>query len=267
MAGRPGSNEIEGRSETVEVRYDGPDSPGQLHILALGVSKYRPTRPRSLQFADRDARATRRLPPRSSGRAIWGVPGLRIVLTNREVTEAKVNEAFVRIRDRVKGRPEDTVVVFLAGHADALAAASTCSSPNFPFPDLDARTGHPERIRSPSEIDQDTVLPYVALYRNIARLNALQRLVVDRRLPGGGDRRRSRGASDPGTDRQRRPASQDRLPDGRPSGRARRRGAALKHGLMTYALLKGMGEPDLEESVPGLTSSTICPTPTATATA
>ncbi|MBV8076309.1 MAG: hypothetical protein JO284_07925, partial [Planctomycetaceae bacterium] len=31
MAGRPGSHEVEGRSETVEVRYDGPDSPGQLH--------------------------------------------------------------------------------------------------------------------------------------------------------------------------------------------------------------------------------------------
>ena len=58
---------------------------------------------------------------------VAGVLGLRIVLTNRDVTEAQVDEAFLRIRDRVKERPEDTVVVFLAGHADALRERFTCS--------------------------------------------------------------------------------------------------------------------------------------------
>ena len=250
MAGWAGSNEIEGRSETVEVRYDGPDSPSQLHILALGISKY--DRPgRALQFADRDAQQLADFLHRSSAR-ISGVPGLQIVLTNRDVTEAKVDEAFFRIRDRVKNRPEDTVVVFLAGHADALRDRFYLLLPNFPFPDLDARTGHPERILSPSEINQDMVLPYVALYRNIARLNALQRLVVvdacqaEAILDDPGVRVLQQ-LIDNGAQRAK-TAYLMAARRGEPAGEV----AALAHGLMTYALLKGMGKPDLE-SVPGLT--------------
>ncbi len=90
------------------------------------------------------------------------------------MTEAKVDDAFIRLRDRVKGRPEDTIVVFLAGHADVLNGRFYLLLPTFPFRAVDAGKSAQRLAR----IDPGSVLPYAALYRNIARLGALQRLVV-----------------------------------------------------------------------------------------
>src|SRR5207253_3055144 len=104
---------------------------GQLHILALGVSAYDDPA-RALQFADRDAQQLGDFLHKSGSRAS-GTPGLRIILTNKEVTEEKVNDAFVRLRDRVEDRPEDTVAVFLAGHADTIAERFYLFLPSFPF--------------------------------------------------------------------------------------------------------------------------------------
>ena len=172
MAGRPGASGVEGRSETVELRYDGPVPKGERHILALGVNDYDDPG-RKLQFAGRDAEQLADF-LQNSGLDDAAAPGLKIVLTDRDVTEAKVEDAFIRLRDRVKGRPEDTIVVFLAGHADALNGRFYLLLPTFPFVASDtARNAH--RM---ARIDPKTVLPYVALYRNIARLGALRRLVV-----------------------------------------------------------------------------------------
>lgn len=247
MAGRPGSTEVEGRSETLEIRYDGPDSPGQLHILALGVSRYRDPA-RSLQFADRDARQLADFLHRSGIRAS-GTPGMQIVLTDDEVTETRVDEAFLRIRDRVKGRPEDTVAVFLAGHADTFNDRFYLLLPSFRF---DSRTGRGPRSARPLEIPARSVLPYVALHRNLVRLGALQRVVMIDACQAESIR------DDPGVrllqelvDTEAHRAKTAYLlaaRRGEPAGEV----AALAHGLMTYALLKGMGESRLE-TVPGLT--------------
>jgi hypothetical protein len=247
MAGRPGSSDVEGRSDVVEIRYDGPDSPGQTHVLALGVSRYEKPTERSLQFADRDAHELSNFLHRTSQRA-GSSPGLRIVLTNNEVTEERVEGAFRQIRDRVRGRPEDTVVVFLAGHADTLGGHFYLLLPPFPFGSGEG----PGRRPSLTEIAADAALPYVALYRNIARLSALQRLVVIDACQAEAI------ADDPGV-RQ----IQELIDNGAQRAKtayllAARRGepasetAELKHGLMTYALLRGMGQTNLEQ-VPGLT--------------
>ena len=45
-------DDIDARSPVVEIDYDGAETPGRLHVLALGVSQY--TR-NALRFADRDA--------------------------------------------------------------------------------------------------------------------------------------------------------------------------------------------------------------------
>ena len=132
MAGRPGSTDVEGRSEVVEIRYDGPDTPGQLHVLAMGVSKYDEPAQASSSPTD-DAENLSDFLHRNGVRE-EGTPGLRIVLTNEDVTEAKVDEAFIQIRDRVKERPEDTVVVFLAGHADTFNGAVLPPPPQVPVP-------------------------------------------------------------------------------------------------------------------------------------
>jgi WD40 repeat protein len=245
MAGRPGATGVEGRSETVEIRCDAADSPGQRHVLALGVSAYDDV-DRKLQFADRDAKQLADF-LQTAGPQAAGASGLKIILTDREVTEAKVDDAFIRLRDRVKGRPEDTIVVFLAGHADVLNGRFYLLLPTFPFRAVDASKSAQRLAR----VEPGSVLPYVALYRNIARLGALQRLVVIDACQAEaiGD--------DPGV-RQ----IQEMIDNGAHRARTAyllgaRRGepatetSALAHGLMTYAILKGLGQNDLE-TVSGL---------------
>src|SRR5581483_2876023 len=92
MAGRPG--DIDARSPDVEVRYEGSESPGQLHTLALGVSRYARD---PLQFADRDAVAIADF-FRKAGLATASQAGTTIVLTDADVTEKKVEDAFTTLR-------------------------------------------------------------------------------------------------------------------------------------------------------------------------
>jgi WD40 repeat protein/uncharacterized caspase-like protein len=247
MAGRAGSIDVEGRSPVVEVRFDGPDTPPQLHVIALGVSRYKKDG-RSLQFADRDAQEMADFLYKK-GLGNLGTPGLRIILTDDQVTEDAVTKKFEELRERVKERPEDTVVVFMAGHADTLDRRFYLLLPPFPFRDGPSAgsTMVPASVAS-----GEAALGYTTVYRNLSRLNALQRLVmIDAcQAEAIGD--------DPGI-RQ----IQEVIDGGAQRARtayllAARRGepaneqAALKHGLMTYALLRGMGDTSLE-GVPDLT--------------
>ncbi len=237
MAGRPGRADVEGRSEVVQVRYDGAEPTGRLHVLALGVSDYSPP-DRALRFADQDARRLAEFLHKSGVRV--PAPGLTIVLKNNEVSEAAIDDAFIAIREQVKEHPEDTVVIFMAGHADMLNGRFVLLLPSFRFKQGAAR----------GPVDPDTVLPYVVLYRNIARLGALQRLVLIDACQAEAI------VDDPGV------RQIQSLVDGS-AQRARtayllaaRRGeaagesGALEHGLLTYALLRGLGAADLKP-VPG----------------
>jgi hypothetical protein len=246
MAGRPDQADIEGRSEVVEIVCDGTDPPGRVHVLALGVSDYSP-KERALQFADRDANTLAEF--LESDGVNPDNAGLKIVLTNRRVSEARVEEAFVSLRERVKDRPQDTVVIFLAGHADLLNGRFALLLSSFPF--AVPAPGRPQPApRGP--FGPDTILPYVSLYRNICRLGALQRLVVVDACQAAAI------ADDPGVRK-----IQEMIDGGSQRARtaylvAARRGepafeaAAIEHGLMTYAILKGLGDSRLE-TVPGLT--------------
>lgn len=250
MAGRANDTEVEGRSEPIEIRYDGPDSPGQLHILAIGISHYEDAA-HALQFADRDAEQLADFLERNNTRVAES-PGLQIVLTNKDVSEDRVNEAFQRIRDRVRNRPEDTVAVFLAGHADTLHGKFHLLLPSFPFSANDPKTGRPKQGMAALDLASKSLLPYVAVYRNLSRLGALQRVVMIDACQAEAIR------DDPGVrviqelvDNDAHRAKTAYLlaaRRGEPAGEV----AALAHGLMTYALLKGMGDRTLE-TVPGLT--------------
>ena len=248
MASRPGSAEVEGRSQVVEVQYDGPDTTAQLHIVALGVSTYKKTE-RSLQFADKDAEQMAEFLAKK-GLGDLGTPGARVVLTNDKVSEDSVNDAFAQVRDRVKGRPEDTVVVFMAGHADTLDNRFYLLLTPFPF--RDDPPGKAKGRRAPmAGIGPGSALDYTAVYRNISRLNALQRLVMIDACQAeaiGDDPgvRQVQALIDGGSQRAR-TAYLLAARRGEPANEQ----SALKHGLMTYALLRGMGDTSLD-SVPGL---------------
>ncbi|WP_435022313.1 hypothetical protein TA3x_001575 [Tundrisphaera sp. TA3] len=248
MAGRPGSSD--GRSNEVEVRYDGPDNPGQMHVLAIGVSRYRSS---PLRFARRDAEEVAAHLGRH-GFAGSGAEGERIVLADGEVSQERVEAAFGRLKERARGRPQDTIVVFLAGHTGIIGDRFCLLLPEYPFPggrpaattQLATRGPLADGPAAPPADAAGHVLPYSRVYGNLARIDALNRLVIVDACQAGAL------LDDEGVLMVRR-----RLDDGAHRSRttyllAARRGepagesAALQHGLLTYALLKGMGAPGLE---------------------
>lgn len=105
VASRPVSADV-----TVERRD--ASAQGTLHVLAVGVANYRAVTPR-LKFAADDARAiVGRLSKNASARF-----GGRIVtrtLTDAEATVARIGSTLKEMA--AKARPEDTFVLFMAGH-------------------------------------------------------------------------------------------------------------------------------------------------------
>jgi len=253
MASRPGS--VDGRSQEVETRFDGAELPGQLHVLALGVSKYRR---RALQYADDDAAEIAALLHRR-GIEMTGKEGLSQVLVNEQVTLKNVENALLALRDRVQGRPQDTVVLFLAGHTAVSGGRFSLLLPTYPFPEGDPARASTRGVESGGQIENGWVLPYGLIYSNLARLAALQRLIIidacraeaifrdpevrsiQRFLATG-----ARGAKS---------AYILATQSGKPAGEV----VALGHGLLTYDLLRGMearltapaaGDPPLFRSIP-----------------
>ncbi len=248
MAGR--RDDIDARSPDLDLYHSGLDNPGRMHVLALGVANY--TRNALLYPVD-DANQLADYLARQgvgAGKAV----GQRILLKDDAVTPKSVREAFATIRKEVKGHPEDTVVVFLAGHTDVLTTPDKQSLyslllPNFPFPETDpARavlrgTGVAAEIPAPD----GAYLPYALIYRDLTSLDAIQRLVIVDACQAAAV------LDDPGVrlveqlkamDREARPsrtsyflASRRGEPAGEPP--------VLKHGLLTYVLLQGMGAPGL----------------------
>jgi WD40 repeat protein/uncharacterized caspase-like protein len=234
---------IDGRSRAVTIQYTGHDiPPRRLHVLALGVSRYSPEA-RALQFADKDAQRLADFLAQHGLPRQEGTDGERIVLLNDDVTEARVDQAFRTLRDRVRNQPDDTVVVFLAGHTDVLRDRYYLLLPRFPFATAERNPASP-LLRAP---ETETVLPYAAIYRNLARLGALQRLMIVDACQAEAI------LDDPAVKR-----IQEVVDDGAHRARtayllAARRGepanevAALEHGLLTYVLLKGMGDRELKQ--------------------
>jgi WD40 repeat protein len=254
MAGRGADDAIEGRSNSVEIRYDGPEVPGRLHILALGVNAY-PNRP--LKFSAEDAKA---VAERLHNQAIDGQLDLSLVrvLDNAAVTEESVRRELAAIRRVAK--PEDTVVLFLAGHTDVRTDRSGRERfclllPNFPFPKVDSSANllaarGTDSTRNKQDDDPRTILPYATIYQYLVRMPALQRLVIV-------DACRAEAVRDDPLARKFQERVAEKIDDAAHIARtsyilaARRNEPAyeveeLKHGLLTHVLLRGMASPNLQ---------------------
>lgn len=243
MAGRPGA--LDGRSNEVVVRHDAP-TPGRMHVIALGVSRYRT---RSLQFAHVDAQQVAEYLDQNR---LGGAPDPEtrpIVLVDDGVSVEAVDRAFATVRRRVAGHPEDSVVLFVAGHTDVrgdrfgllLPTAELSAGPEL----VAARSG-------PGGGDLSDLLQFGRLQRHLAQLDALDRLVVI-------DACQAEAIFDDPTVRRLRDLADREARGARTSYiLAARRGEvaneveALKHGLLTYALLRGLGAGDALEPVPGV---------------
>ena len=188
------------------------------------------------------------------------MPGEQIVLADTEVNEANIDDAFQRLREAVKGKPEDTVVLFLAGHTDTDARTDQFCLllPRFPFdpagpenlalarenPGVAVRgnVGGSFRIK----VGDPDVLPYVVLYNRLARLEALQRLIIVDACQAGAI------LEDPAVQNIQRLVEKGSRKVRNSYLLAARRGEpaneadALEHGLLTYTLLQGLRAPGLK---------------------
>jgi hypothetical protein len=264
MASRP--DDVDARSQDVELVYDRETAPPRVHVLALGVKNYQRN---ALRYSDSDAR---RIADHIHRHGVGETEDLgeKIVLTDNEVTERRVEIAFNELRNAVKDRPEDTVVVFLAGHTEVLAGANgrerfTLLLSPFPFPGdapvlaLNRGVGLGGKLgpKLPPGVD----LPFYVIYRNLSRLGALQRLVII-------DACQAEAIyEDPGVrqieqltlnEKESRRTKTSYLLAAR-RGELASESEILGHGLLTYVLLRGMQATGLRpppEPIPGLDEST-----------
>ena len=151
-------------------KQGGEDKKGVLHILAIGVSKYKSLEGNSLDYADADAKAI-------ASQFATQAPGLYarietpIVLTNEGATRDGIRAAL----DSIKVEEDDTLVFFIAGHGMP-GQANTQDNPEFYFApyDLDAK-----QVES-------TGLGWKYLLTKLAGLNARHSLLfVDHCFAGG----------------------------------------------------------------------------------
>ena len=239
MAGREGA--YDSCSRILEFDYEAPSKRGQVHVIALGVKDYNR---RSLRYSEDDAdQLSQFLHDRGSD--LQGKPGIRHVLHGSDISRKSVDRVFGEIARRVEDRPEDTVVVFLAGHTGVFDPQRFCLLlPEYPFSeqepirvatrDVAPNSGENEKV------DPRFVLPYAVIETNLARLKALNRLVIVNAC-------QAESILDDPKVRAIRKWMELSSRRGRTSYlMAARRGepapevAPLSHGLFTYTLLRGM---------------------------
>jgi serine/threonine protein kinase/WD40 repeat protein len=240
MASRAGA--YDNRSNVVEVDYHGPSEPGQVHVLALGVGDYNRRR---LPHVRRDAeQLSEVLHRRGLGSA--GRRGLQQVLADDAVSRENVERAFDELARRVEDRPQDTVVVFLAGRADIFDHQGLCLLlPDYPFPEGKPSPVAGRRMAGDAgeavQVDPRFVLPFSVLVQNLARLRALNRLLIVDAYPAESSLEAAKiGAIRRWVDGSSRRAGASSLVAASP-GEPPLELDPLGHGLFAYALLRGLG--------------------------
>lgn len=244
---------IDGRSrDDVLLTYNGTIDPGRVHVLALGVSHYEN---RPLRYADSDAKSL------SATIADLTAKGERqgtiLTLTNEQVDPAAVESALGQIGDAVRFHPEDKVIIFLAGHTDVRDERFCLLLPSFPFLPLPEDQADRDRLLAqrggylcdavaPAE-EPKVTLPFVAIYRSLARFDALNRLIVIDACQA------EMARLDAGIDLIRRVFHEDANGVRTSYLFAARRGepasesSILQNGLLTYVVLRGLGRtPEVE---------------------
>jgi WD40 repeat protein len=258
MASRDGT--FDSRSQEVEIPYDGPIEPGKLHVIALGVGNYAREK---LSFAKRDAERLSDV-LHARGLTPGQERGRSFLFTDSQVNRRNVAAAFKELGLLVKGRPQDTVVLFLAGHTGVFENERFCLLlSKYPFPAAAplavAARGANFPIAPGAKVMPDDVLPYTTLAVNLMRLDALNRLVIVDACQA------EYILDDPQVT-----AIQKWMEIGSRKARtsylmAARRGEPaleierLGHGLFTYTLLRGMREVPLREEPKAITDLKLRP--------
>ena len=170
---------VDSRSPDLEIAYNGKLEGGRVHVVAIGVGDYDRLR---LTYATSDAQSISQV-LHDRGIDPKGKKGLLRILTNKEVGRESLANAFSDVVRQTKARPQDTVVVFLAGHTGIFDNERFCLLlPTFPFPKAEplqiAMRGAVTETADGVKLDASHTLPYTTIMRNLMRLDALNRLVI-----------------------------------------------------------------------------------------
>jgi WD40 repeat protein len=224
---------IESEPARLTLRYEKPLAKALLHVVAVGINEYR--QPGfALQFAADDARAMGDLFKRR-GKALYADVKTHQLLDAR-ATRAGIRTALEAVAKEAK--PQDTILVFFAGHGAMVGQRY------FFIP-------HEFKATNVKTLEEDIStqgLPGDEVLAAVGAVPALKRVVIFDTCHSGGAVGAGRGARDPFAFR----GAIERL--SRSQGVFTMAGAAesdvaleekeLGHGVLTYALLAGLGAVD-----------------------
>jgi WD40 repeat protein len=228
-------NSWESEPAVITLSYEQPlEEPG-LHLLAVGVNEYAEGAMR-LNFAVPDAWAMANLFARR-GKVLYGDGKVHVTtLLDQQATTQGIEAAFRKISR--KAEPQDTLVVFLAGHGTVLGQ-------RYYF--------IPHEYRTKAEKLEDDIrqqgLAGDVLGDWLAAVPALKRVVIYDTCQSGGAINIARTARNPFAFR----GALERLSRAQgvftiaatAAGEEAQEVPELRHGVLTYALLAGLGAVDV----------------------
>jgi WD40 repeat protein len=240
----PGENRIEVRAgcgdgsqdsepATLLLRFQKPPEKVGLHILAIGVSRYAETSI-NLKFAADDARTFASL-FQTRGKGLFRSVKTH-VLADQEATQANIAKAVKAIA--AEARPEDVLVVFLAGHGTALGSRF------YYIP-------HEFQHKPEASVEDDVRRQGLAgdvLASWLEEVPATKRVVIFDTCNSGAAVSPRRGGRDPfafqGAIETLRRTNGAHTIAAAASGQEAKEVDELGHGVLTYALLAGLGAVD-----------------------
>lgn len=250
----PGDNRIEVRAACADgsqdsepavlvLRYQKAPEKVRLHVLAVGVSKYAQT-DINLKFAANDARTIAQL-FESRGKNLFQVVKTR-VLTDQEATQANIAKAVKAIAAEAK--PEDVLIVFLAGHGTALGQRF------FFIP-------HEFQHKAGATVEDDVRQQGLAgdvLANWLEEVRATKRVIIFDTCNSGAAVSPNRGGRDPfafqGAIETLRRTNGAHTIAAAASGQEAKEVEELGHGVLTYTLLAGLKAVDrgplLDKAIP-----------------
>ena len=214
----------------VNLRYTQPLARPALHLVAVGINEYAETT-MNLKFAQADAKAIGALFT-SRGPALYGEGKVHVTeIANDQATKAGIEQALDQVA--AKAKPQDTLVLFLAGHGTTLGQRYYFIPHEF----QNKSDRYEEDIRQQG-------LPSDVLGDMLAKVPALKRVVIFDTCQSGGalalrttrDPFAFRGA----LERLSRAQGVFTIAASAASAEAQEV-PDLKHGVLTYALLAAMG--------------------------
>ena len=226
-----GDGSWESEPALLVLKYEKPLAKPALHLVAIGINKYA-QETMNLKFAAPDAQAMAEL-FKNRGPTLYGPENVDVVqLLDAQATREGIRAAMAAVAKRAN--PQDTMLVFLAGHGTTLGQRYYFIPHEFKH-----KSEHLE------EDIREQGLSHDVLGDMLARVPALKRVLIFDTCQSGGALPLATGSRDGFAFRgalERLSRTQGIYSIAATAANDQAQEASqLKHGILTYALLAGMG--------------------------